>query len=151
MSTVPRSARRTFDAAAATARAAARAEAAPAEEVPLAALRAREGVAPSFERRVGRTEVVVSGSRAQGGGFYCAECDSLHKDSNRYLAHINGRKHLKIIGMNTRARRATVEEVLQAFDVERRRLRGEVGEMTPRNEEERARAALGLPAAFGSD
>lgn len=153
MSSVPHSARRTFDRAAATSRAIGR-ETAEEEEVvlaPLSALPALEDEALAFERRVGRTEIVVQGSRAQGGGFYCADCDSLHKDSNRYLTHITGRSHLNKIGMSTQARRATVDEVLQAFEVERRRLRGEdADDAPPLNTDERARASLGLPVSFGS-
>lgn len=65
-----------------------------------------------FEAKVGTSEVVGS---AQGGGFVCKACDVTLKDSNRYLAHINGRAHQKKLGFSMRVRRSTVEEVEEAF------------------------------------
>lgn len=160
MSTVPTSARRKFDAVSSAARAASRTSAQPPEaRQPLRDLSSRATVTgASLERRVGKTEIVVSGTRSRGGGFYCAECGSLHKDSNRYLAHINGRAHLKKIGQSTRARRSTLAEVLQAFEVERRHLHGEEMEMPGEagadagevDEHAKMRADMGLPVDFGT-
>ena len=149
MAQIPSSARRKFDAASAARRAEVRNEV--KEERPLTHLKAHQAVF-SFERLVGKTQVVG----ARGGGFYCRECDTLHKDSNRYLAHINGRAHLAKIGMGTRARRATLDEVRQAFEVERRRVNGEDEPVVEEKEEvvldkeQQQRADLGLPTEFGS-
>lgn len=151
MAHIPTSARRTFNDLAAKRRAEVRDEV--KEEKPLTHLKAHQSV-PSFDRFVGQTQVVG----ARGAGFYCRECDTLHKDSNRYLAHINGRAHLAKIGMSTRARRATVEEVRQAFEVERRRANGddepppvvESKDEVVLTKEQQIRADLGLPTEFGS-
>lgn len=159
---VPASARRTFDAASVRARAEARAQqeqqdAATAQAQALAPLDATRalGALPNFEAAVGRRQIVVAGSRERGGGFYCRYCDTLHKDSNRYLKHINGRMHLARIGMSPVAPRATLEDVVQAFEVERRIANpGLVIAAEAQDEEEDdkdtvARTELGLPASFG--
>lgn len=154
---VPPSSRRTFNTTTAKVRASKRDE---AEEdiglqplAPLDGARARAAL-PDFEARVGRRQVVVAGSRERGGGFYCRACDTLLKDSKRYLAHINGRQHLARLGMSPFAARATLKDVEQAFEVERRRVNPHLYEeeapSESDDEESEARAALGLPTDFGS-
>lgn len=65
-----------------------------------------------LEAKVGTTEIVGS---VQAAGFACKVCDVVCKDSQRYLAHLNSRAHQKILGMSTRVKRSSVEEVKEAF------------------------------------
>lgn len=59
-----------------------------------------------LESKVGKTEF-VPGARDKRSGFYCEICESLHKDSQAYLNHINSRFHQKNLGMSMRVKRAT--------------------------------------------
>lgn len=65
-----------------------------------------------LEAKVGVTEIVGS---VQAAGFTCKVCDVVCKDSKRFLAHLNSKAHQKTLGMSTRVRRSTVEEVKEAF------------------------------------
>lgn len=65
-----------------------------------------------LEAKVGVTEIVGS---VQAAGFVCKVCDVVCKDSQRYLAHLNSRAHQKSLGMSTRVKRSSVEEVKAAF------------------------------------
>lgn len=51
---------------------------------------------------------MTKGTRA---GFHCAVCDVILSDSQAYLAHINGRKHQKALGVSMHVRRASVTDV----------------------------------------
>lgn len=128
----------------------------------------------AFEERVGSTEII---SHARAGGFFCEICNSVLKDSNRYLAHVNSRAHQKMLGMSMRVKRSTLQEVKDAFEEERLKLRSKSDVMdnnnnhdgdtrkvkedrnqidddgaasTFENGEERTRLGLGLPSTFGS-
>lgn len=59
-----------------------------------------------LESKVGKTEI-VPGARDKRAGFYCDICESLHKDSQAYLNHMNSRFHQKNLGMSMRVKRAT--------------------------------------------
>ena len=63
-----------------------------------------------LDARVGST-TVVSGGRDRRGGFWCDVCESLLKDSNAWLNHINGRRHQRMLGRGMRVRRSTGEDV----------------------------------------
>ena len=52
---------------------------------------------------------VVSG--LDQGAYFCKVCDCHLRDSANYLAHINGRKHNRMLGMSMRAERSTLGEV----------------------------------------
>lgn len=72
------------------------------------------------------TRTVVSGQEAlmagAAGVYYCKVCECHLRDSANYLAHINGRKHNRMLGMSMRAERSTLGEVrarLEAHKEER--------------------------------
>lgn len=167
----PSSARRTFDTASATARAESRkarehgkptshdetgVEGVREDELEDLKAHTNNSIPGSFDHLVGRRQVIVAGNRAKSGGFYCKVCDSVHKDSNRYLAHINGRAHLHRLGMSTRTKRATLKEVVQAFEIERRRLYGIDGNDEDEEgnevvtEEDKQLLEAGVPLDFGT-
>eukprot|EP00177_Eucheuma_denticulatum_P007550 GFKZ01013751.1.p1 GENE.GFKZ01013751.1~~GFKZ01013751.1.p1 ORF type:complete len:163 (+),score=28.42 GFKZ01013751.1:61-549(+) len=75
-----------------------------------------------FESKVGTSEVVGWNG---GGGFLCKSCGVRLKDSNRYLMHVNSRKHQKLLGVSMRVKRSTLEEVKQAFEKVRRQIESE--------------------------
>ncbi|KAJ8904402.1 hypothetical protein NDN08_000920 [Rhodosorus marinus] len=72
--------------------------------------------AVDLESKVGKTEI-VPGARDKRAGFYCSICESLHKDSQAYLNHMNSRFHQKNLGLSMRVKRATVDEVKDRFKV----------------------------------
>ncbi|KDN49187.1 hypothetical protein K437DRAFT_245235 [Tilletiaria anomala UBC 951] len=53
--------------------------------------------------------MMVEGKK--GPGFYCELCNRICKDSGRYLDHINGRMHLRMMGMTTQVVRSSLEAV----------------------------------------
>lgn len=61
------------------------------------------------------TRMVVAGQEALQSGaagvYYCKVCECHLRDSQNYLAHINGRKHNRMLGMSMRAERSTLGEV----------------------------------------
>ena len=61
------------------------------------------------------TRQVISGADAlagqYAGAYFCKVCDCALRDSANYLAHINGRKHNRMLGMSMRAERSTLGEV----------------------------------------
>jgi U4/U6.U5 tri-snRNP component SNU23 len=66
------------------------------------------------------TRQLITGAQALAGQFagayHCKVCDCVLRDSANYLAHINGRKHTRMLGMSMRAERSTVEEVRARLD-----------------------------------
>ncbi|WVF65991.1 hypothetical protein IAT40_000729 [Kwoniella sp. CBS 6097] len=53
----------------------------------------------------------TTGKGPRGAGFYCDMCDRTFKDSLSYLDHINGRTHLRMLGMTTQVERSTLSQV----------------------------------------
>jgi U4/U6.U5 tri-snRNP component SNU23 len=63
---------------------------------------------------VGARQVISGADALSGqysGAYFCKVCDCALRDSSNYLAHINGKKHNRMLGMSMRAERSTVGEV----------------------------------------
>lgn len=80
------------------------------------------------------TRQLITGAQAIAGQFagayHCKVCDCVLRDSANYLAHINGRKHTRMLGMSMRAERSTVEEVRARLDAHKEQ-RDAALELTP--------------------
>jgi len=50
------------------------------------------------------------------GAFYCSKCECAIKDSSNYLDHINGKKHLRLLGMSLRPERSTLDQVKERLN-----------------------------------
>mmetsp|Transcript_34051 Transcript_34051/g.47434 ORF Transcript_34051/g.47434 Transcript_34051/m.47434 type:complete len:219 (+) Transcript_34051:109-765(+) len=75
-----------------------------------------------LQKRVGeRLTIASTAELSEQGGFYCAVCDCLLKDSSTYYGHINGRKHQRALGMTMRAERATLTEVKDRLEFHKRK------------------------------
>ncbi|KAF9436556.1 zinc finger, matrin-type 2 [Entomortierella beljakovae] len=81
-----------------------------------------------LESAIGKTQVVQGGPSGRAPGFYCKVCDCVLKDSKAYMDHKNGRKHLKNLGVNTKAVRENVTDVVAAMENLKRKLE------TPKND-----------------
>lgn len=66
-----------------------------------------------LDSQVGRVTVVqtTAGSRSDVGAFFCDICDCTLRDNIAYLDHINGRKHLRMMGFSARTEKVTVADV----------------------------------------
>lgn len=77
---------------------------------------------------------LITGAQAIAGQFngayHCKVCDCVLRDSANYLAHINGRKHTRMLGMSLRAERSTVEEVRARLEAHKEQREVEA-ELTP--------------------
>ncbi|KAJ3227905.1 zinc finger, matrin-type 2 [Clydaea vesicula] len=71
-----------------------------------------------LDQNVGKAQV-VQGSRE--AGFYCEDCDVVLKDQVSYLDHINGRQHLKMIGVSMNVEKSTLAQVKERFEEIKRR------------------------------
>jgi len=68
---------------------------------------------------VGARQVISGADALSGqyaGAYFCKVCDCTLRDSANYLAHINGRKHNRMLGMSMRAERSTLGEVKARLD-----------------------------------
>ncbi|KAF9355895.1 zinc finger, matrin-type 2 [Mortierella sp. NVP85] len=70
----------------------------------------------NLESAVGRTQVVHGGPAGRAPGFYCQVCDCVLKDSTAYMDHKNGKNHLKNMGMNTKAIREDLSDVVAKME-----------------------------------
>ncbi|WVQ93624.1 hypothetical protein IAU59_000700 [Kwoniella sp. CBS 9459] len=67
-----------------------------------------------LNKNLNKTMLVQTGTTGKGprgAGFYCEMCDRTFKDSLSYLDHINGRTHLRMLGMTTQVERSTLSQV----------------------------------------
>eukprot|EP00894_Picocystis_sp_ML_P003854 jgi/Pico_ML_1/54371/g4730.t1 len=79
-----------------------------------------------LDQRLGQAQVFsASGPRHQQPGYYCNVCECVLKDSKSYVDHINGKKHLKLLGMSTRVERETIGSAQGEEDWEERARRSE--------------------------
>eukprot|EP00392_Amoebophrya_sp_AT5.2_P008774 g8802.t1 len=70
-----------------------------------------------LEKNVGKQIVQTDATfDAQKGGYWCALCQKLVKDSLSWLDHINGKRHQRMMGMNMVVKTATLEEVLARIE-----------------------------------
>jgi len=53
----------------------------------------------------------ITASKSEQGGFFCEICDAHFHDSDAYLAHINGKLHNRMLGMNMQVESVTVDRV----------------------------------------
>lgn len=106
------------------------------------------------------TRQVITGAEALAGAgaYYCKVCECALRDSQNYLAHINGRKHNRMLGMSMRAERSTLGEVRARLEAHKAEQEAEQGltadekaaayleqfeeRMRQREEEEREEAAV---------
>lgn len=85
-------------------------------------LQARTERISDFDERVGsKVEVILEDTigaskdgviKKMGAGWHCSVCNCMLKDSNAYLDHINGRKHLKQLGFSMRVERSTESDLM---------------------------------------
>lgn len=85
------------------------------------------------------TRQMITGEQALSGqyasAYYCKVCECPLRDSSNYLAHINGRKHNRMLGMSMRAERATVGEVKARLESHKRE-RDETVDLPPEKQAE---------------
>ncbi|KAG0055597.1 zinc finger, matrin-type 2 [Gryganskiella cystojenkinii] len=74
-----------------------------------------------LESAIGKTQVVQGGPTGRAPGFYCKVCDCVLKDSTAYMDHKNGKKHLKNLGVNTKAVREDVTDVIAKLESMKRK------------------------------
>lgn len=88
------------------------------------------------------TRTLVTGAEAlsgqMAGAYYCKVCECHLRDSANYLAHINGRKHNRMLGMSMRAERSTLGEVRARLEAHKERNEGSSG----LSQEEKAKAFI---------
>jgi U4/U6.U5 tri-snRNP component SNU23 len=73
-----------------------------------------------FDSRVGKVTAVNAKDKSSGG-FHCALCDVLLRDSISYTNHVNGRKHLRKAGISEYTKKSTLEDVLAVLEFGRRK------------------------------
>ncbi|CAI4227742.1 unnamed protein product [Auanema sp. JU1783] len=69
-----------------------------------------------LDSKVGKAIVISKTTpAAESGGFYCDICDCVIKDSLNFLDHMNGKMHIKNLGMSMKVKRSTLEDVQDRF------------------------------------
>ncbi|KAG0379471.1 zinc finger, matrin-type 2 [Mortierella sp. AD032] len=66
----------------------------------------------NLESAIGKSQVVQGGPSGRAPGFYCQLCDCVLKDSTAYMDHKNGKKHLKNLGVDRKAVREDLTDVV---------------------------------------
>ena len=71
---------------------------------------------------VGTRQVITGAEALAGAGaYFCKVCECHLRDSQNYLAHINGKKHNRMLGMSMRAERSTLGEVRARLEAHKER------------------------------
>lgn len=74
-------------------------------------LKAREYLL-DLDKSVGKTRLVKGATDpATAGGYFCDVCQVVINDSINFLDHINGIKHQKVLNMNMKVERSTLDQV----------------------------------------
>ncbi|KAG0298268.1 zinc finger, matrin-type 2 [Linnemannia gamsii] len=74
-----------------------------------------------LESAIGKSQVVQGGPNGRAPGFYCQLCDCVLKDSTAYMDHKNGKKHLKNLGVDTKAVREDLTDVVAKLESMKRK------------------------------
>lgn len=65
-----------------------------------------------FDKSIGK---VTFNEGEQAGGFFCDVCSTVFRDSNNYLDHLNGKMHIRMMGMAFKTKRSTLKDVRDAL------------------------------------
>ncbi|KAF9928061.1 zinc finger, matrin-type 2 [Linnemannia zychae] len=74
-----------------------------------------------LESAIGKSQVVQGGPSGRAPGFYCKLCDCVLKDSTAYMDHKNGKKHLKNLGVDRKAVREDLSDVVAKLESMKRK------------------------------
>ncbi|KAH7045519.1 zinc finger matrin-type protein 2-like protein, partial [Linnemannia elongata] len=94
-----------------------KAKEAPTEE----AIKAEKSERLILESAIGKSQVVQGGPNGRAPGFYCKICDCVLKDSTAYMDHKNGKKHLKNLGIDRKAVREDLNDVVAKLESMKRK------------------------------
>lgn len=94
-----------------------KAKEAPTEE----AIKAEKSERLILESAIGKSQVVQGGPNGRAPGFYCQLCDCVLKDSTAYMDHKNGKKHLKNLGVDRKAVREDLTDVVAKLESMKRK------------------------------
>lgn len=89
----------------------------PTEEV----IKAEKSERLILESAIGKSQVVQGGPHGRAPGFYCQLCDCVLKDSTAYMDHKNGKKHLKNLGVDRKAVREDLTDVVAKLESMKRK------------------------------
>jgi U4/U6.U5 tri-snRNP component SNU23 len=101
-------------------------------------LQARTEKLRDLDERVGsKVEVILEDAvgaskdgvvKKVGVGWHCSVCNCMLKDSNAYLDHINGRRHLRLLGFSMRVERSTETDLMEKLEkLKKKKLQSEQG------------------------
>ncbi|OAQ35562.1 hypothetical protein K457DRAFT_144025 [Linnemannia elongata AG-77] len=74
-----------------------------------------------LESAIGKSQVVQGGPNGRAPGFHCKICDCVLKDSTAYMDHKNGKKHLKNLGIDRKAVREDLNDVVAKLESMKRK------------------------------
>jgi U4/U6.U5 tri-snRNP component SNU23 len=70
---------------------------------------------------LGKTQIIGNTtSLSQQAGFYCSVCECVLKDSVTYLDHINGKWHMRALGMSMRVEKVGADRVRMRIEFHKR-------------------------------